>query len=305
MANGVVKSVVVANGLVQNATGGLVLPTDCDPSGLGSLAALTSGKIAAGILTNYLTGLVLSNDATLPNSVLDIAAGTARDSTDAYNLYLSASTRKTLQSSGSWAAGSGGNGLDTGAVAASSTYHVYVIGSSTGTSVDVIFSLSATAPSYPTGYTLSRRIGSIMTNSSSQIRGFVQHGDEFWWAVPVGESYSPVVNPGTAAVTRALTVPSGINVKAMVGVLASATTTTDIPGSIYLSDLATTDTAPGVSAFQAEAYYGGTPSTFQFAGTAQVWTNTAAQIRTRIQISGSSTNIYYETLGWVDYRGRQ
>src|SRR5438477_221009 len=72
-----------------------------------------------------------------------VSAGVAVDSTNTVLMTLAASISKTT---GAWAVGSGNGGLDTGAIANSTWYHVYVIERPDTSIVDVAFSLSATAP---------------------------------------------------------------------------------------------------------------------------------------------------------------
>lgn len=69
---------------------------------------------------------------------------------------------------------SGANGLDTGSEAASTWYAVYVISGTSG--VASLLSLSATAPTLPSGYTLFRRVGWVRNNASSNFVAFSQHG---------------------------------------------------------------------------------------------------------------------------------
>lgn len=66
----------------------------------------------------------------------------------------------------------------------------------------MLFSLSATAPTMPGFYLLSRRIGSIKTDGSGNWTKFVQDGDTFTWDVPVTDVNAS--NPGTSAVSRTL-----------------------------------------------------------------------------------------------------
>lgn len=61
-------------------------------------------------------------------------------------------------------AGSGANGLDTGTLAASTWYSVWVINNSTTTAA--LLSLSATAPALPPGYTHKARVGRLRTDPS-------------------------------------------------------------------------------------------------------------------------------------------
>ena len=61
--------------------------------------------------------------------------------------------RKKIQSSGVWTAGDTNNGLDTGARVASTFYRTFVIQNNTSGAYDILFSLSATSPTIPSGYT--------------------------------------------------------------------------------------------------------------------------------------------------------
>lgn len=124
----------------------------------GKLSA--TGIITAPGLDNYVTGLDLDY-ATAAS--ITIGAGAARNSTNAYDLVVAAPLTVSL-------AVSGAGGLDTGSEAASSWYAVHLIGDSTGVLAPVgLFSLSATAPSLPTGYDVFRRIGWVRNNVSSDL----------------------------------------------------------------------------------------------------------------------------------------
>lgn len=71
-------------------------------------------------------------------------------------------------------ASAGANGLDTGAEAASTWYHAWVIWN--GTTVSGLFSLSATAPTLPSGYTHKAYCGADYNNSSSNLLEIEQRG---------------------------------------------------------------------------------------------------------------------------------
>lgn len=111
-----------------------------------------------------------------------------------------------------WAAGTAMGGLFTGSIAANTTYHCFVIVKDSDGSVDAGFDTSVTAANIPTGYTAFRRVGSIVTTASSNIRNFLQLGDYFKLLTPVLDV--SVLNFGSAAVVTGLTVPSGIEVNA-------------------------------------------------------------------------------------------
>lgn len=86
---------------------------------------------------------------------------------------------------------SGALGLDTGAEANSTWYHVWAIAKSDGTK-SVVVSTSSSAPTLPTGYTFYGYIGAVYNNSSGNLLTFIQRG------VRVGIEPLRVVNVGTA-----------------------------------------------------------------------------------------------------------
>jgi len=62
--------------------------------------------------------------------------------------------------------GSGANGLDTGSLAGSTIYHKWVIYNPATATTAALLSLSATAPTMPSGYTYKARVGAISTDGS-------------------------------------------------------------------------------------------------------------------------------------------
>ncbi len=113
----------------------------------------------------HLEGLTLENGGT-PASEVSISPGSARDTDDGGNILLSSSITKRLNAA--FSEGNNQGGLDTGTVAADTTYYVFAIGKTDGTA-DVLFSTSETSPSVPGGFSFKRRIGSLRTDSSSNI----------------------------------------------------------------------------------------------------------------------------------------
>lgn len=118
----------------------------------------------------YLTGLQLSNDGTTPNTILDVASGQCRDSTNQFDMVLSSTT---LLNTGNV----GLNGLDTGVLLASKIYAVFLIADPSGyRPTGLLLSLSATSPLLPFGYGLLRRIGWAVTDASVHFLKFTQLG---------------------------------------------------------------------------------------------------------------------------------
>jgi hypothetical protein len=200
-------------------------------------------------------------------------------------------TALTKQLDVNWVVGTNQGMLDTGAIA-NGTYHLFLIERTDTGVVDLLASTSASAPTMPTSYNKKRRIGSIVRTGAA-IKAFVQDGDYFLWLATVADVSAN--NPGTGAVSRTLTVPTGINTFAAV----HAWTTTGINTFTLLTDLAATD----VAAAQGASDYVSTASlTGQH--TLTVRTNTSAQIRSRLSASDATVTLNITTYGWLDYRGR-
>ena len=94
----------------------------------------------------YFNGLGLSNDATTPNTKLDVAPGSCLDSTGTFQLTLSSAVVIN-------AAANGLNGLDTGSLAASTVYKVYLV-------ADPVYQQAF-------GYSAYALIGYVTTDASS------------------------------------------------------------------------------------------------------------------------------------------
>lgn len=155
-------------------------------------------------------------------------------------------------------------------------------------------------PKMPTNYDSFRRIGSIVRVSAA-IKGFVQDGDRFMWKTPAQDV--SVTNPGTSAVTRTLTAPVGIRVRALLNVYGGGAAAADYPRAFYISDLSLDDVALSlVNMFSVYAYVNA--ATSGLGANADALTNMSAQVRSRVQVSTAATSIVINTLGWMDDRGR-
>jgi len=169
----------------------------------------------------YKQGLTISNDATTPNTVLDIAAGQCRDSQDNIDICLGsaplngATTAAPLLLNG---AINGANGLDTGTLAASTTYAVWMIADSRYYQpVAAILTLATnTLPLIPFGYDSYRLIGYWSTNSSLHfISGYISgsgSNQTFTYDAPQATSVTAGASTTYAAVNLAGLVPNVNNV---------------------------------------------------------------------------------------------
>lgn len=243
---------------------------------------------SASYLQNYLAGLVLS--AAGATGTFGVAAGEATDSTNARVMLLASAYTKTTAS---WVVGSGNGGLDTGAIANATWYHVFLITRIDTGVVDVLFSLSPTSPTLPANYTLFRRIGAMKSDGAAHWLAFTQTGATFIWATPVTD----VNTAGTAArVSTTLSVPTGVVVTALfragqnIGGGASA--------AIIFTSLQEADQVP---VFGTICDMANVQNTYT-GGSFERVTNTSAQIGVRSANTVAAVTV--STFGWKDLRGQ-
>ena len=126
------------------------------------------GRVPTGlvVLNNHFTGFTMSNSSGDLDHDIEVQPGQCSNSTNEILINLLTAITKRIDAS--FTEGSAGGGLDTGTVAASTTYHLHVIAKDDGTT-DVLFSTSATAPTLPTDYNVFRRIGMVETDTNSNI----------------------------------------------------------------------------------------------------------------------------------------
>ena len=259
---------------------------------------VTAGKADFPFPDNYLTGLALSNDGVSPNTVVDIAAGVAADTTNVELMRLTSAITKTT---GSWAVGSGNGGLDAGSVAAGTWYHVHLIRRPDTGGVDVLISTSASAPTMPANYTQKRRIGSLKTDGSSHIVAFLQREDSFFWSTPVAEASNLSVTSTPANLTLA-GVPSGVRVRPILNVFAGNASVSTARVRFYSPDLPDNNDVRNMQVGASAAP--GPSSIIGWAPVGDDYTNTSAQIRYANAANDAGVVVYVFGNGYVDLRGR-
>lgn len=241
---------------------------------------------SSGFTAGLIYGLTLSTAGS--SATFGVALGRAADATNVYEMILSSAYTKTTSA---WAVGTSNGALDTGAIANSTWYHVYLIKRLDTNVVDVIFSTSAGAPTLPSGYTISRRIGSMKTNGSAQWTSFSQDGNTFRWLTPILDASN--ISLTTTYTNLTVTVPTGIVVTGF-GII--------LPGAGYLAQvrpLFGSDGAPSATLAPL-----GMGSGFTAAAAGGRWhtlTDTSGQVQWAT--SGSIGGNYLATEGWIDSRG--
>lgn len=148
-----------------------------------AIAVMISNALSslAGLPAGHFAGFTIANNASAPNTTIDVAAGSARSSANTVDIKLAGTLRGILQASGVWAAGDNQNKLDAGARTANTWYHVYAIRKTSDGTADILFSLSATAPTLPTGYAGFVLVESVLTDASGNIIPFLNVGRSMTW----------------------------------------------------------------------------------------------------------------------------
>lgn len=174
----------------------------------------------------YFTGFQLAWGS---NTTLTVASGQCRDSANVYD--MSVSTASTTIN----AATNGLNGLDTGSLAASTFYYVYVIGDATGfkpTGFILSTNAPSTGPLLPSGYSIFRRAGQVKTDGSSHFLLFYQTGTKaertYYYDTPIS-----VLSAGTSATFLAVSLAAAVTAVNVLPVYLRASYTPNAAGNAF------------------------------------------------------------------------
>jgi hypothetical protein len=272
-----------------------------------------SGTVIEPIVAPFPRGAIGGLGLTYATATsLTIAAGECRVGTAAspslQNAYLAASMTKSLDV-GAWAAGTGVDGRAAGAALLANTwYHVFLIAKVDG-SVDVGYDSSVTAVNLladatvaAAGFVYFRRLGSVLTNGSSQITQFTQVGDEFaWTAVPALVS-SGLADQSGSDKTLALThVPTGFAKLARIRLdldFDGNNNVVSVVGSYNAIGGNPTNNASPLSLLER---VGGSTTDEHVDITVLLDSTNTLKFRAA---SASQCRLHTQTLGWVDTRGK-
>lgn len=197
-----------------------------------------------------------------------------------------------------------GNGGRFDSAISDGTWHCFVISNGPIVSRGLSKSLDPTTqPNYPAGFTHYRRVASWL-RSGGVLRRIIQFGNHFWHSIRISDVSD--TNPGTAAITRTLTVPIGFPVIAFGQAAIVITSSTGLGTRfLLLSSLSQSDADPnsvgGTIALNCPTV--STASQFRAQGDFSVLTNASGQIRSRLNASEAVLVMQVLTSGWIDYRG--
>lgn len=145
----------------------------------------------------YLNNMQISNNATTPNTKIDVAAGQCRDDSNNYDITIASALTLNMGVVGA-------NGIDTGAIGASKIYYIYAISDIAGYNDPAVLASLSTSPVMPYGYGAKRCIGYMMSDSSSHfLPGYWagNYNDRIWmYDAPRATS----VTAGTSATYAAI-----------------------------------------------------------------------------------------------------
>ena len=245
------------------------------------------------VLKWYISWLTLSNDSGDVNNDIQIEVWTATSSDGLQ--YIDLATIMTKRLDAGWTAWDNAGWLATWSKASNTSYHVFIIRKSDG-SVDAWFDTSTIATNLlsTSGYNKYRRVGSVKTDSSSNIRGFIQTWHYFYLKTPIQDVSG---TPTTSATLNSLTVPTGITVQAIIN-----SSIADIGSGVganfgLLTSPSMNDVAPSSNLYHMyQQRPGGFIDSHIFSGL--VLTNVSGQIRSRF--SSTLGGFKLVTNGWLD-----
>lgn len=248
--------------------------------------------------TNELTGLTTATVSQVNQITVAAGAAASNDATVSSRVLMTLASATQGNTAGTWVVGNFQNKLDAGALGASQTWHIYVIQRVDTGNVDILYSQSATAPTMPTNYTKRRAIGAFLTDAASNLIGYVQNQDEFYYVVPPANDVSG--NHGTTAFTASSTTPNGVRTQAILHGESDSTST--VVSGFYVSSLDQVDVAPSATATPLMSILSGsstTAGTWSGGGQMRVWTDTARSYRVRQVSTAGTAFIRIATIGFV------
>ena len=238
--------------------------------------------------------IIIANNIADPNNDIDFSAGNFTFSDFSGQAVATAMTKRL---DATWVAGTNQGGLFSGAKAANTTYHLFAIYDPVNNLTDFGFSTSLIAANRPVAYTKFKRIASLLTNVSLNIReGIYTFNNDrsysFYYKTPIND-YSSTGSLAGALIP--LTIPTGISTLALLFLGCSNSGVAN--HAIYLTNPAVSNDLPTLSL--STLLIGQGAATIDGGVQAQVITNTVSQIRLRSNSLSGITNI--STLGYTDY----
>lgn len=240
------------------------------------------------ISMDFVQGLTMVPNGT---TAVDIKAGTAFGNSQFVT--VNAITAKSLAST--FGIGSNAGGLDTGVKQVSKTYFTHAIRRQSDGLGDILFSLSPTAPTLPSGWDLIQRTAAIRTDSSGNIVPFLQVGN----AMDISQVTELSTTAGIATALRVIaSAPLGIITKLRMGGVPNIGANSTV--QIFVYSALKGGTALGTDLYCYMATAGGAAANY---GTiyADVECNTAGQLMVGVGIPTGTGTANLLCYGWDDF----
>lgn len=266
---------------------------------ISSAGAFTSTTIDATALTgalSFLSGGELTTGSDAAHD-FNISALSCMDTAKTKVCTVAALTAKAFDAN--FAEGSSAGGMATGiSLPASGTVHFFVAekNAALGT-FDIIGDTSVTMANGVSGWTMRRRIASRITDGSNNFLASTQNGDEVLLSVPINSFAT--TNPGTSAVTQAMSTPAGIETRGIFNFW-HLHPTLSAGEYLLITAIEQADTAAAAGAQSGALHAGNDRQNINI----DLRTNTSSQIRYRVSVSDSNVQVWGITFGWIDTRGK-
>lgn len=247
----------------------------------------------------HISGIVPAIDSDTAHDI-NFPVGEAADSTNVQMIHVDTALVKQIDVN--WAAGTGAGGFPSGLTLSADTwYHLFVIGQTDGT-VDAGFDTSLTASFLLTdavGYTLYRRVGSILTDSSSNLTAFssIEYPGGGLWVDWDDPPLDVDTTTGTSSSTHTISVPTGVQVVARLNTYNQGASGNG--PSVYIRPLTADDEAASSTAAPLHTAQTGVAAG-AVSSQVSVLTNTSAQFGARSIVANNTFRV--ATLGWIDLR---
>lgn len=253
----------------------------------------------SGLPRGYISGLLVTNDGGDPDNWIGVSVGECRNDDDDNDIILGTALIKQLDAA--FAAGTNQGALgDTVSISTDITLHIFAMTNDTSAAVDILADTSTTGANAPAGWTVEKRIGSVLTDTAANLVAIdvlelAGGGVQNLLDVPVQDYIATTT--GTAAVLINTSIPDGFQFEWM----GSHTVSDATPSGathVTITSPDTTDAAPSASAFHLRRSAG----TESQSTVLSARTDTSSQVRFRCDQSAVDITHITVTNGWIDRR---
>ena len=219
-----------------------------------------------------------------------ISAGVVLNSLGTFDLVLSSPITKQIDAA--WAVGDNAGGLFSGTVAASSTYHLFIIRRDSDGVIDAGFDSDSSGANVPAGWSSFRRLRSYITDVSANIIETYQIGDYFGFINRILDIDTTA--PTTNGVLVPLSVPSGLNSICYSGIVNMSV---GVGGAVLVTSPVETDSVPTTQNSTIDSNSSGQRASTQISK----YVDSLGQLRYRTDTAPLGY-LRFQTEGWIDDR---